>query len=107
GEQAAGRLFGLLAGRTVVSFGRDPLELPERTATTEPLGWYRGRLSQFAADCAAWLERDLRVTVLLHFERTGTHLAAHTLAELPVDWLEGPLPGAPGTVSLKLAPGAQ
>lgn len=107
GEQELARLNSLLEGRLVVSFGRDTFELEEQTAELEPLGWYRGRLSSFAEDCRSWLARGLKVSVLLHFERTGTHLAAHTLADLPVDWLPGPIPGAPGRISLKLAPGTQ
>ena len=107
GEDALERLFSLLEGRRLVSFGRDPLDLPEQVPRLEPLGWYRGRLSRFAEDAAGWLEQGLRVTVLLHFERTGTHLAAHTLADLPVNWPDGPVPGPEGAVNLKLAPGTQ
>lgn len=107
GEAAAQRLLDLLAGRTITSFGRDTLDLPERPVDTESLGYYRGRLSEFRADCETWLAQGLSVTILLDFERTGHFLASRTLEDLPVSWLDGPAPGPARTVSLKLAPGVQ
>ena len=107
GQDAAARLDGQLKGRTLVSFGRDMFQLPEEKVGLEPLGHYRGRLTEFRADAEKWLARGLSVTVLLNFERTGTFLAARTLEDLKVDWLPGNVPGEPGTVWLKLAPGVQ
>lgn len=105
GEDAAGRLYGLLDGRSLTSFGRDHLDLEVQAADVETLGHYRGRLSEFRVDCGNWLKQGLSVTVLLNFERTGTFLAARSLEDLPVVWAAGAVPGKPGTVTLKLAPG--
>lgn len=107
GQDAAARLDALLQDRTIVSFGRDGFELQEEKPDLEPLGHYRGRLSEFRADVERWLARGLSVTVLLNFERTGTFLEARTLEDMPVGWLSGTVPGEAGTVWLRLAPGVQ
>lgn len=106
GETASDWLFEYLAGREVVSFGRDPLELEERGTQLQPLGYYRGRLTEFKAEAESWLSQRYSVTVLLNFERTGRYLQERSLADLPVNWVKR-VPGAPGEVSLLLAPGTQ
>jgi transcription-repair coupling factor (superfamily II helicase) len=106
GERGSEWLTRYLAGREVVSFGRDPLELREQKTGLRPLGYYRGRLSEFRLEAEKWLAQKYSVTVLLNFERTGRFLQEKTLAGLPIRWVTG-VPGADGELSLLLAPGTQ
>jgi transcription-repair coupling factor (superfamily II helicase) len=99
-------LFRYLATRQTVSFGRDPLELEEHNTELRPLGYYRGRLSEFRLEAEQWLAQRYSVTVLLNFERTGRYLQEKTLEDLTTRWVNG-VPGAAGEVSLLLAPGTQ
>ncbi|HEX7021410.1 MAG TPA: CarD family transcriptional regulator, partial [Trueperaceae bacterium] len=91
-------LWRHLAEREVVSFGRDPLDVPEDTPGMQPLGYYRGKLSEFAADAETWLKDDYSVTLLLRFERTGRYLREHVLDHLDAQWTHGvrPHPGVLG-----------
>ena len=83
-------------GREVVSFGRDPLTLPDEKSALEPLGYYRGKLSTFAKDAKTWLEGGYSVTLLLRFERTGRYLQEKILEGVETTWAnEGD--GASGT----------
>lgn len=72
--------------REVVSFGRDPLALPDSRSEIEPLGYFRGKLSSFAKDAALWLEGGYSVTLLLRFERTGRYLQEKVLEGIDVRW---------------------
>ena len=71
-----------LETREVISFGRDPLELPDEKSDLEPLGYYRGKLSDFANDVEGWLGSGYSVTLLLKFERTGRYLKEKVLEGL-------------------------
>ncbi|MFW5899492.1 MAG: CarD family transcriptional regulator, partial [Jiangellaceae bacterium] len=83
-EADAAWLWRHLGGREVVSFGRDPLELPAGDPGTTTLPYYRGRLSEFAADALGWLRDGYAVTLALRFERTGRYLAERVLDHLEV-----------------------
>jgi len=72
--------------RDVVSFGRDPLALPDEKSAIEPLGYYRGKLSSFAKDAALWLDGGYSVTLLLRFERTGRYLQEKVLEGVETRW---------------------
>jgi len=85
-ENDAAWLWEHLETRSVISFGRDPLDLPDATPTVEPLTYYRGRLDAFAADAETWSRDGYAVTVLVRFERTGRYLAERALAHLHPTW---------------------
>ncbi|HZW28858.1 MAG TPA: hypothetical protein VFF08_10410, partial [Trueperaceae bacterium] len=99
-------LWGYLAGRDVVSFGRDPLDLERASAPLEPLGYYRGKLTTFAQDVHMWLRDGYAVHLLLRFERTGRYLREKVLDEHESHW-RNEVGERPGQVSLLLAKGAQ
>ncbi len=82
-------LWQHLAGRAVVSFGRDPLALEASSTAIEPLGYYRGKLSTFAADLAMWLKDGYSVTLLLKFKRTGRYLQERVLEDVDTHWRNG------------------
>jgi len=63
------------------------------------LGYYRGRLDNFAADVETWIRDGYAVTILLRFERTGRHLAERVLAHLDPTWSKHVQPKA-GEVQL-------
>lgn len=79
-------LWAHLSARTVVTYGRDPLKLPEAKSALEPLGYYRGKLTAFAKDAKTWLEGGYSVSVLLRFERTGRYLLEKVLTDLDALW---------------------
>ena len=79
-------LWEHLGGREAVSFGRDPLSLPEQKSALEPLGYYRGKLSAFAREAKTWLGGGYSVTLLLKFERTGRYLQEKVLEGLEASW---------------------
>lgn len=79
-------LWDYLESREVISFGRDPLPLPETPAGLEPLGYYRGKLSEFYADAERWLKDGYSVTLLLKFERTGRFLREKIIDTLENKW---------------------
>ncbi len=81
-----GWLWEHLSGREVVSFGRDPLPLPDEKSALEPLGYYRGKLTTFAREAKTWLEGGTSVTVLLRFERTGRYLQEKVLEGVETVW---------------------
>ena len=99
----AERLWEHLAGREVVSFGRDPLGLPVASTPVQSLPYYRARLQEFAADAGAWLRDGFAVTVLLRFERTGRYLREKVIDDLDSRWGEG-VSDRTGTITLALAP---
>ncbi|ADI13281.1 transcription-repair coupling factor [Truepera radiovictrix] len=92
-------LWAHLGARTVVTFGRDPLELPEGERALEPLGYYRGKLRAFAKDAQLWLEGGYSVTLLLRFERTGRYLLEKVLGDLDAGW-EPSVRAHPGRLGL-------
>jgi len=100
-ESEAAWLWDHLAGREVVSFGRDPLALAERTPEEAALSYYRARLEGFAADAETWLRDGYAVTVLLRFERTGRYLREKVLDALPTRWANE-VSDRPGEVALAL-----
>ena len=93
-----------LAGRPTVSFGRDPLTAHEAPAPVEPLGYYRGKLSDFTADLHMWLKDGYSVQLLLKFERTGRYLRERVIDSVESHWRNRVEPH-PGQVSLLLARG--
>ncbi len=99
-------LWRHLAGRTVVSFGRDPLDLDKATGPLEPLGYYRGKLATFAQDVHMWLRDGYTVNLLLKFERTGRYLREKVIDEHESHW-RNLLEERSGEVSLLLAREAQ
>ncbi len=99
-------LWDHLAGREVVSFGRDPLDLASAASPLEPLGYYRGKLTTFAQDVHMWLRDGYSVHLLLRFERTGRYLRERVLEELESHW-RNEVAERPGQVSLLIAKGAQ
>ena len=101
GDAESAALFAHLAGRAVVSFGRDPLELPSRGPEEASLSYYRARLDAFAADAETWLRDGYAVTVLLRFERTGRYLQERVLGHLQPRWASTIEP-RPGELSLVL-----
>ena len=89
GEPAAlgvGWLWEHLAGRSVVSFGRDPLALETQKSELAPLGYYRGKLNTFAQDAHMWVKDGYAVHLLLKFERTGRYLREKVLGDLESHW---------------------
>ncbi|MEX2535379.1 MAG: transcription-repair coupling factor [Trueperaceae bacterium] len=104
GDERAAWLWEHLAGRPVVSFGRDPLELEGASRRYEPLGYYRGRLTEFTADLESWLADGYSVTVLLKFERSGRYLRERIVDHLESHWLNR-IENRPGVLGLVLAPG--
>ena len=106
GEEQAAGLWEHLAAREAVSFGRDPLPLSERAPALEPLGYYRGKLSDFAADVHMWLNDGYSVQLLLRFERTGRYLRERVIEAVESHW-RNRVEAHPGQVSLVLARGAQ
>ncbi len=99
----AAPLWSALAGREVVSFGRDPLALQATVAAEQPLPYYRAKLSEMAADVETWLRDGYSVHLLLGFERTGRYLRERVLDHLPSTW-RNRVEDHPGEVSLLLAP---
>ncbi len=99
-------LWEYLAGREVVSFGRDALELPDASSPFEPLGYYRGKLRDVSADIETWVRDGYSVQVLLKFERTGRYLREKVIDQLESHWRNRVAPH-PGEVSLLLARGAR
>jgi transcription-repair coupling factor (superfamily II helicase) len=102
----ATRLWRALAGRELVSFGRDPLPLAAGAAAATPLPYYRAKLSEFAADVETYLADGYRVYLLLGFERTGRYLKERVLDHLDVAW-HGRIDDATvaaGQVAMVLAP---
>ncbi|MEJ2359348.1 MAG: CarD family transcriptional regulator, partial [Deinococcales bacterium] len=100
------RLWHALGQRSVVSFGRDPLELPSATVPLEPLGYYRGKLRDVAADVETWVRDGYTVHVLLKFERTGRYLREKVVEHLSSAW-HARVEEHPGEVSLVLGRGAR
>jgi len=99
-------LWEHLAGRDVVSFGRDPLKLEPAKSQLEPLGYYRGKLTSFAQDTHMWLRDGYTVNLLLKFERTGRYLREKILDEMESHWRNRLAPH-PGQVSLLLSKDVQ
>lgn len=99
-------LWGHLAGRDVVSFGRDPLALEERRAGVEALPYYRGKLSDFTSDLHVWLRDGYSVQLLLKFERSGRYLRERVIDAYESHW-RNRVEHHPGQVSLAIAPGVQ
>ena len=97
-----GWLWQHLAGREVVSFGRDPLQLNQEKSALEPLGYYRGKLTSFAQDAHMWLQDGYSVNLLLKFERTGRYLREKVLDEMESHW-RNRLEQHPGQVSLLIS----
>ena len=103
---ASGWLWDHLAGREVVSFGRDPLELAEAAPGVEALPYYRGRLADFANDAEVWLKDGYSVSLLLKFERSGRYLRERVLDRLDSRW-RNTVGRHPGQIGLALAPGVR
>jgi transcription-repair coupling factor (superfamily II helicase) len=104
GEVDAGGLEWLweyLPTREVVSFGRDPLDLPAGEGRLEPLGYYRGKLSAFHDDAEIWLQDGYSVTLLLKFERTGRYLREKVTGDLEAKWTQG-VEHHPGVLGMAL-----
>ncbi len=106
GEEKAEWLWQHLAGREVVSFGRDPLELAEPGTSLEPLGYYRGKLSDFSADVHMWVKDGYSVQLLLKFERSGRYLRERVIDQLQSHW-RNEVEQHPGQVSLLVSKDAQ
>ncbi len=94
-------LWGCLAKRQLISFGREPLEITEQNSGLEPLGYYRGKLGEFYADAETWLCDGYSVTLLLNFERTGRYLREKIINSLNSKWTNG-VKFHPGTLGLSL-----
>lgn len=92
-------LWDHLSGREVVSFGRDPLQLRASSVALQPLGYYRGKLRDVAADVETWVRDGYSVQILLKFERTGRYLREKVIEHLPSAW-HGRVGRRPGEVSL-------
>jgi len=99
-------LWEHLAGREVVSFGRDPLDLAGASVALQPLGYYRGKLRDVAADLETWVKDGYSVHLLLKFERTGRYLREKVIDHLESSWHHHVAP-RPGQVSLTLGASAQ
>jgi transcription-repair coupling factor (superfamily II helicase) len=99
----AAPLWRALAGREIVSFGRDPLGLVAEAAPETPLPHYRAKLREAAADIETHLRDGYSVHLLVGFERTGRYLQERVLDHLDVAWHREVAP-RPGQVSLVLAP---
>ena len=106
GERAAARLWDLLSGRDVVSFGRDPMELASHPSPVAGLDYYRGRLTDFANDLEGWLRDGFAVTLLLKFERSGRYLREKVIDHLDSRWSHRVEP-RPGVATLVLAAHAE
>lgn len=106
GEEKAAWLWQHLASREVVSFGRDPLELAEPTTPLKPLGYYRGKLSDFSADVHMWVKDGYSVQLLLKFERSGRYLRERVIDQLESHWRNS-VEHHPGQVSLLVSKEAQ
>ena len=93
-----GKLWAYLEAREVISFGRDPLELPDEKSDLASLGYYRGKLSDFANDAEGWLKDGYSVTLILKFERTGRYLREKVIGHLDSQWKQrvGEHPGVLG-----------
>jgi len=98
-------LWRHLAGRDVVSFGRDPLELEERGAGLEALPYYRGKLSDLTSDLHMWLHDGYSVQLLLKFERSGRYLRERVLGDLESHW-RNRVEHHPGAITLTIGAGA-
>jgi transcription-repair coupling factor (superfamily II helicase) len=93
------KLWELLAGREVISFGRTPLALAEAETPWEPLPYYRGRLSEFKTAAKGWLKQGRAVSIAVHHRRTLTYLAEKTLRDLNPRASER-FEALPGTIEL-------
>ena len=80
-------LWPKLAGRTVTSFGRSPLELPDLHTGLETLPFYRARLSDLERDIAEWRGSGYRVFILVRHDRTAAYLADKLLNSQEIPWL--------------------
>ena len=98
-DAVAAWLWEHLQTREVVSFGRDELTLDNAESPLEPLGYYRAKLKEAAADVETWLKDGFSVTLLLKFERTGRYLRERVLDQLETHW-RNTLEHRPGEVSL-------
>lgn len=103
-DSSASWLWEHLSGREVVSFGRDPLDLPAREPEVASLPYYRGKLREFANDLEGWLRDDYSVTLLLKFERSGRYLREKVVDHLESRW-DNRVQHRPGALSLVLAKG--
>ncbi len=99
-------LWGHLATRDVVSFGRDPLGLEERQGGLEGLPYYRGKLSDFTSDLHMWLQDGYSVQLLLKFERSGRYLRERVIDAYESHWRNA-VEHHPGQITLSLAAGVQ
>lgn len=98
-DAAAAWLWEHLRTREVVSFGRDELNLDNAPSPLEPLGYYRAKLKEAAADVETWLKDGFSVAILLKFERTGRYLRERVFDQLETHW-RNKLEHHPGEVSL-------
>ncbi len=105
GDEQARWLWEHLAGREVLSFGRDPLSLEAVETPLEPLGYYRGRLKELTDDLRGWLEGGYSVTLLLKFERSGRYLQERVFDDLDSYW-SNTVRHRAGQIGLVPAPGA-
>ena len=106
GDERTAWLWSFLAQREVLTFGRDPLELPDVKPDVLSLGYYRGKLSEFANDLEVWLRDGYSVSLLLKFERTGRFLREKIIEHLDSQWLNS-VKYHPGTLGLVIAPHTQ
>ena len=83
-------LWPRLAGRTVTSFGRSPLELPDLHTGLEPLPFYRARLADLERDVKEWRGAGYRVFILVRHDRTAAYLAERLLDTPDIPWLTLP-----------------
>ncbi len=99
-------LWSYLGAREVLSFGRDPLELATVEVPLQPLGYYRGKLRDMAADVETWVRDGYSVHVLLKFERTGRYLREKVIEHLSSAW-RARVQDRPGEISLVLGRGVR
>ncbi len=72
--------------RQCVSFGRDELDLSEEKSPLTSLGYYRGKLKEFAEEAETWLKDGYSINLILRFERTGRYLQEKVIDHLNVAW---------------------
>ncbi len=70
----------------LVSFGRDELDLEEEKSDLANLGYYRGKLQEFAQDAETWLKDGYSINLILRFERTGRYLEEKIIDNLNIAW---------------------
>lgn len=97
-------LWKQLAAREVTAFGRTPLELPDERIALKTLGFYRARLSEFAADVTRWTREGYAVLMLVRHPRTGQYLEEKLLGDLSPKWLKNPML-VPGQLGFLLGSG--